>query len=147
MLCTSHVLSAQYSVLVKAQGMQGAEGNTQSSVMLFPKKLDQTEEVRKCDEELKEWIESLPEECSYSNEMTRRSAAPVFVQRALLHMVYFTTLSALHRPQVLPSGDSKQPDKSRELQDLSRKKVREASKEITRMAQDLHDRGLKSTSH
>jgi len=44
-LCISHVLSAQYSVLVKCQGMQGHEGNTRSSVMLFPKKLDQTDEV------------------------------------------------------------------------------------------------------
>jgi hypothetical protein len=32
-LCISHVLSAQYSVLVKCQGMQGQEGNTRSSVM------------------------------------------------------------------------------------------------------------------
>jgi len=57
-------------------------------------------------------------------------------------MVYFTTLSALHRPQVLPSASTTQPDSSRELQDLSRKKVREASREITRISQDLHSRGL-----
>lgn len=142
-LCISHVLTAQYSVLVKAQGMQGQEGNTRSSVMLFPKKLDQTDEVKRCDEELKEWIDELPECCAYSDEMTHgRSGAPVFVQRSLLHMVYFTTLSALHRPQVLPSASSAQPDKCRELQDLSRKKVREASKEITRISQALHNRGL-----
>merc|ERR1712000_446007 len=36
-LCISHVLSAQYSVLVRHQGMQGQEGSTRSSVMLFPK--------------------------------------------------------------------------------------------------------------
>jgi len=57
-------------------------------------------------------------------------------------MVYFTTLSALHRPQVLPSATTTQPDSSRELQDLSRKKVREASREITRISQDLHSRSL-----
>jgi hypothetical protein len=142
-LCISHVLAAQYSVLVKAQGMQGQEGNTRSSVMLFPKKLDQTDEVKQCDEELNEWIDELPECCAYSDGMTYGlSSAPVFVQRSLLHMVYFTTLSALHRPQVLPSASSAQPDKCRELQDLSRKKVREASKEITRISQDLHIRGL-----
>lgn len=142
-LCISHVLTAQYSVLVKAQGMQGQEGNTRSSVMLFPKKLDQTDEVKHCDEELNEWIDELPECCAYSDEMTPgNSGASVFVQRSLLHMIYFTTLSALHRPQVLPSASSAQPDKCRELQDLSRKKVREASKEITRISQDLHIRGL-----
>lgn len=142
-LCISHVLTAQYSVLVKAQGMQGQEGNTRSSVMLVPKKLDQTDEVKRCDEELSEWIDELPECCAYSDEMTPgNSGPPVFVQRSLLHMVYFTTLSALHRPQVLPSASSAQPDKCRELQDLSRKKVREASKEITRISQDLRIRGL-----
>ena len=54
-LCISHVLGAQYSVLVKHQGMQGQEGSTRSSVMLFPKKLDQTDEVKRCDVELSDW--------------------------------------------------------------------------------------------
>lgn len=141
-LCISHVLSAQYSVLVKCQGMQGHEGNTRSSVMLFPKKLDQTDEVNCCDVELSDWVSELPAACAYTNHLVEgNSGAPIFVQRSLLHMVYFTTLSALHRPQVLPSATS-QPDSSQELQDLSRKKVRDASREITRISQDLHTRGL-----
>lgn len=142
-LCISHVLSAQYSVLVRHQGMQGREGSTRSSVMLFPKKLDQTDEVKSCDIELTAWINELPVQCQYTDEIKPGpSGAPLFVQRALLHMVYFTTLSALHRPQVLPAASTAEPDKSRELQDLSRKKVREASREITRISQDLHRSGL-----
>ena len=139
-LCISHVLSAQYSVLVKCQGLESVEGNTRSSVMLFPKKLDQTDEVQRCDAELNEWITELPDECRYANELPDGSTV-LFVQRSLLNMVYHTAVSALHRPQVLPSAASL-PDSSRELQDLSRKKVREASKEITRIASDLHKRGL-----
>jgi len=142
-LCVSHVLSAQYSVLIRNQGMQEREGSTRSSVMLFPKKLDQTDEVKRCDEELREWIAELPEACQYSNSMpSGPGGSSLFTQRALLHMVYFTTLSALHRPQVLPSASTSQPDSSRELQDLSRKKVREASKEITRISRDLQSLGL-----
>ncbi|RDW89184.1 hypothetical protein BP6252_01216 [Coleophoma cylindrospora] len=142
-LCISHVLGAQYSVLVKHQGMQGQEGSTRSSVMLFPKKLDQTDEVKQCDVELNDWINELPPACLYSNDIAPgASGAPLFVQRSLLHMVYFTTLSALHRPQVLPAAETIEPDKCRELQDLSRKKVREASREITRISQDLHTLGL-----
>lgn len=142
-LCISHVLGAQYSVLVKHQGMQGQEGSTRSSVMLFPKKLDQTDEVKQCDKELNEWISQLPRACLYSNDIAPgASGAPLFVQRSLLHMVYFTTLSALHRPQVLPAAETASPDKCRELQDISRKKVREASREITRISQDLHALGL-----
>ena len=142
-LCVSHVLSAQYSVLVRCQGMQGVEGATRSSVMLFPKKLDQTDEVRNCDLELSQWIAELPEACQYSNELGVGNSAPsLFVNRALLNMAYFTTLSALHRPQVLPSPTTTKPDSSRELQDTSRRKVREASREITRISQDLHSHGL-----
>jgi hypothetical protein len=140
-LCISHVLTAQYSVLVRCQGMH--EGNTRSSVMLFPKKLDQTDEVRGCDDELSQWISELPRACQYSNELgSGNSASPIFVHRALLNMVYFTTLSALHRPQVLPSASSSKPDSSRELQDTSRRKVREASREITRISQDLYAHGF-----
>lgn len=141
-LCISHVLSAQYSVLVRDQGMaMGQEGNTRSSVMLFPKKLDQTDEVKVCDSELADWIQSLPAPCLYkapTPDELRSGAATVIVQRALLHMCYYATLSALHRPQVLPSAETASLQKCRDLQDVSRKKVREASREITRMSQSIH---------
>jgi len=144
-LCISHVLSAQYSVLVRHQGMQGQEGSTRSSVMLFPKKLDQTDEVTRCDEELQEWIRELPSTCRYSELIDPGNVGDtIFVQRSLLHMVYYTTLSALHRPQVLPCAGAggAQADSSRELQDLSRKQVREASREITRISQNIHEHKL-----
>lgn len=142
-LCISHVLSAQYSVLVRNQGMQGQEGSTRSSVMLFPKKLDQTDEVKRCDVELTQWVAELPPSCQYSNDVPSESSGhSLFLQKSLLHMVYFTTLSALHRPQVLPAAPSTQPESSRSLQDLSRKKVREASREITRISSALHNLGL-----
>jgi len=142
-LCISHVLSAQYSVLVRNQGMQGQEGSTRSSVMLFPKKLDQTDEVKRCDIELSQWVAELPPSCQYTSEVpSEESGSSLFLQKSLLHMVYFTTLSALHRPQVLPSAPLTQPESSRSLQDLSRKKVREASKEITRISSALHNLGL-----
>ncbi|KAH9208634.1 fungal-specific transcription factor domain-containing protein [Leptodontidium sp. 2 PMI_412] len=144
-LCISHVLSAQYSVLVRHQGMQGQEGSTRSSVMLFPKKLDQTDEVTRCDEELQEWVRDLPSSCQYTELIEPgRAGDTVFVQRSLLHMVYYTTLSALHRPQVLPCAGAggTQGDSSRELQDLSRKQVREASREITKISQNIHEHKL-----
>ena len=156
-LCISHVLSAQYSVLVRDQGQaMGQDGNTRSSVMLFPKKLDQTDEVKVCDDELTTWVESLPPSCLYGNPSREdleaevaRGGATVVVQRALLHMCYYATLSALHRPQVLPSFEtsslSSTPSnvsRARSLQDLSRRKVREASREITAMSQAVHTLGL-----
>lgn len=60
--------------------------------------------------------------------------------RALLKMVYLTTSSALHRPQVLPSIPF--PSMDTELQEISRNKVRYAAVEITNIAQDLHSLDL-----
>ncbi|ELR02370.1 hypothetical protein VC83_07759 [Pseudogymnoascus destructans] len=140
-LCISHVLGAQYSVLIRDQGQaMGQEGNTRSSVMLFPKKLDQTDEVRDCDSELAEWLVSLPEPCLYrapTPSDVDAGQASLVVQRALLHMCYHATLSALHRPQVLPSAETAAHPQCRALQDVSRRQVREASREITRAAQAL----------
>jgi hypothetical protein len=142
-LIISHVLTAQYSVLVRDQGMaQGQEGNTRSSVMLFPKKLDQTDEVKLCDEELSDWIVDLGPQYQYRTptlEDIKKGRSTFVVQLTLLHMVYFATVSALHRPQVLPSAETSVLQKCRELQDVSRKKVREASREITRMSLGLHN--------
>jgi Fungal specific transcription factor domain len=142
-LCVSHVLGAQYSVLVKHQGMQAQEGATRSSVMLIPKKLDQTDEVRRCDFELGEWLSDLPPSCIYTEELSPgASGPPLFVQRSLLHMIYFTALSALHRPQVLPNAPTDGSSLSQLTQDNSRKRVREASREITRISKQLHMTGL-----
>jgi hypothetical protein len=99
--------------------------------------------VRNCDLELSQWIKELPEPCQYTNELgIGNSAHSIFVNMAVLNMAYFTTLSALHRPQVLPSPSTTKPDGSSELQDTSRRKVREASQEITRISQDLHANNL-----
>ena len=140
-LCISHVLSAQYSVLIRDQGLaMGQDGNTRSSVMLFPKKLDQTDEVRTCDAELSDWLLDLPPPCIYRTPTPadlESGQSSLVVQRGLLHMCYHATLSALHRPQVLPSAETAAQPQCRALQDVSRRQVREASKEITRAAQSL----------
>jgi hypothetical protein len=139
-LVISHVLTAQYSVLIKDQGMQTSSGSSRSSLMLFPKKLDQRGEVKSCGSELEKWREELPPCCLY------RTPAPIdiatgdstmAVQRALLHMVYYTTLSALHRPQVLPNPATKSSSDGQSQHDVSRQRVSEASREITRISSDL----------
>jgi hypothetical protein len=138
-LCISHVLTTQYSVLGKYNKMQGREASTRFSVMVFPKKLDQTAEVRECDMELSRWMTELPASCRYSSELgIGSSAQSISVNRSVLNMTYFATLSALYRPHVLPSASSTKPDRGHDLHGISQRKVREASLEITRISQDLH---------
>ncbi|KAF7593865.1 hypothetical protein BBP40_010676 [Aspergillus hancockii] len=134
-LCVSHVLSAQYSVLSHKFG-----GTMETTMMLVPKKsAAETFEVRRCDQDLEDWLAHLPSEIRYSSlapSKLTEAQEVLHSHRALLKMVYLTTSSALHRPQVLPAMPF--PSTDAELQDISRNKVRFAAVEITNIAQDLH---------
>jgi hypothetical protein len=142
-LCISHVLSKQYCVLNNAQGIL----NDRTTMMLLPKKLDpETSEVKTCDEELQKWVNELQEEAKYTDQPSGDKTLDL--HRALLHMVFFTTLSALHRPQVLPSsqgGASTSINKTgpgSDILDVSRRNVRRAASAITSIAQRLDSQDL-----
>ncbi|KAF2019135.1 cutinase transcription factor 1 alpha [Aaosphaeria arxii CBS 175.79] len=141
-LCISHVLSKQYCVLNNNQGLL----NDRTTMMLLPKKLDpETSEVKACDAELQKWVQELPQDAKYSDNLTGEAALDL--HRALLHMVFFTTLSALHRPQVLPStqgGAMPSPSSKAgsDLLDVSRRNVRRAAAAITSIAQRLDQQDL-----
>lgn len=141
-LCISHVLSKQYCVLNNNHGLQ----NDRTTMMLLPKKLDpETSEVKTCDDELQKWVSELPQDAKYSDKLSGIPA--IDLARSLLHMVFFTTLSALHRPQVLPNsqaGPASTPavNIESELLDVSRRNVRRAASAITSIAQRLDSGGL-----
>lgn len=129
-VCISHVISAKYSI--------SAKETVYSSVSL-----DETDEVKKCDEELLDWVEELPDSCRYTNPTINDIqiyGSSIVVQLAMLHMVYFTTLSALHRSQFPPPISSTKAVHS--CEDQSRMKAREASHQVTRMCQELHNLAL-----
>ncbi|KAJ0286417.1 hypothetical protein Brms1b_004072 [Colletotrichum noveboracense] len=139
-ICISHMLKAQYSVLIRDK--MPPENTVNSTMMLFPnKKLDNVESVTSVDLELMAWAETLPPICQY-RPLTpldvKNGRSTVAVQRTLLHMVYFTTISALHRPQFLPSSPVHAPTTSRQVQEMSRLRVRDAAMHVTRMAAELH---------
>ncbi|KAF3484240.1 C6 transcription factor [Arthroderma uncinatum] len=138
-LCISHVLSAQYSVLGHKFG-----GTTETTMMLVPKKAT-TEacEVRACDIELDSWKTGQPDVTVYRPSTSwslSRGEEVLHLHRGLLQMIYLATLSALHRPQVLPTNHL--PTVEAELQTFSRSKVRHAAVEITKVAQELHSLDL-----
>ncbi|KAH6892084.1 fungal-specific transcription factor domain-containing protein [Thelonectria olida] len=139
-VCISHMLKAQYSVLIRDK--MKPENTTNSTMMLFPnKQLDNVESVTEVDHELMAWAESLPTCCQYRTLTpldVKDGRSTIAVQRTLLHMVYYTTISALHRPQFLPSSPLQAPTTSRQVQDMSRLRVRDAAMHITRMATELH---------
>ena len=138
-LCISNMLKAQYSVLIRDKAK---ENTTNSSMMLFPnKQLNNMDNVKNCDMELVAWATALPACCQY-RPLTcldlQNGRSTVAVQRNLLHMVYYTTVSALHRPQFLPASPLHAPQTSAQVQELSRMRVRDAATQITRMVSEMH---------
>ncbi|KAB5511614.1 fungal-specific transcription factor domain-containing protein, partial [Coniochaeta sp. 2T2.1] len=137
-VCVSHILKVQYSVLNRED--MRADNTTDSTMMLFPNKtLDSVEKVHMVDMELMNWLSNLPPACQYrpiTPSDVQDGKATVAVQRDLLHMVYHTTVSALHRPQFLRQPNS--PLVSRQIQEMSRMRVRCAAGQITQMANELH---------
>ena len=140
-LCISHMLKTQYSVLDCAK--THPESTTHSTMMLLPnKQLDNMENVAKCDHELTKWAETLSDACKY-RPLTpldvQNGRGVIALQRNLLHMVYFTTVSALHRPLFLPSTPRDvQQTPSQVQQQISRMRVCNSAVQITRMVSELN---------
>ena len=145
-MCISSVLSVQYSVLQSTNPSTGSEGSTRSTMSLQPKKTESgTTEVQACDQALQEWKDNLPQEAHYAVPMwndVESGDGYMVLNRSLLHMIYYSTLSALHRPQVLPSSGMAPRDAKADVIDVSRKAVRLAANEITSIANTLYNLDL-----
>jgi hypothetical protein len=143
--CISNVLSVQYSVLHNNQSSSSSADGTRSTMSLQPKRNEGTTEVQECDEALQQWKDSLPEEAHYTVPMwndVESGDGYMVLNRSLLHMIYYSTLSALHRPQVLPSSGMPPRDAKAEVIDISRRAVRLAASEITSIANTLYNLDL-----
>lgn len=145
-ICISHVLSTQYSVLHNNHGVQSHEGTTRTTMMLVARKDDPENcSVKACDEELKQWKASIAPEAKYKPSSLFDLTAgkgTVALHRSILHMVYLATLSALHRPQVLPSTAAPSRKMASEVLDTSRRTVRFAANRLTAIAQNLNELDL-----
>ncbi|EXJ80738.1 hypothetical protein A1O3_07022 [Capronia epimyces CBS 606.96] len=139
-VCISQVLAVQYSTLGHKIGV------TQETTMrLVPKRSAADPcDVFRCDQDLDNWYTGLPRDLHFFAPDSRERLGSndgevVNVHRALLTGIYLTAVSALHRPQILPS--SPLVVITPELRDLSKIRVREAANDITDMYQDLfvHD--------
>jgi hypothetical protein len=146
-ICMSHVLSVQYSVLSNNHGVLSEEGSTVTTVRLAAKKRDpETSEVQSCDRELTEWKNGLAPDAQYNasswQEFEAGGSPSVMLNRALLFMIYYATLSALHRPQVLPSNAAQSRAVNADMLNHSRKTVRLAATEITSIANKIYTSDL-----
>ncbi|KAK4981863.1 hypothetical protein LTR66_009641, partial [Elasticomyces elasticus] len=139
--CIGDVLATQYSVVQTNPGSMHEGGNMETTMKLGQNPNSEFGEVQKCDDELQLWKESLDDAARYhipSWQEVDSGNESLVLHRALLHMVYYATLSALHRPHVLPSAVWPPRDTAAEILEVSRRNVRYAATEITKIAQTLY---------
>lgn len=134
----AQVISAQYNVLNTNHGSIGADGSTRTTMLLLPKALDPNiAELDQCDDILSKWALELPEVARWKPLTGDEGEVNKILglHRNLLHLVYCTTVSALHRPQVLPTpGRTRQ---SKDFHERSRSKVRQAAQQLSKLADEL----------
>ncbi|OAG42477.1 hypothetical protein AYO21_03353 [Fonsecaea monophora] len=136
-VCIGHILVTQYSLVTESAG-----GTAGGSMMLSPQRSTlQMSEATRCEERLRQWEQELHPEARYNvvgaYQYGGLPVDPVInVHRALLRMVYLTTLSALYRPQVFRPKKMQRarPSKS----GISARQIlRQVANEITDIIADL----------
>ncbi|EPE02966.1 cutinase transcription factor 1 beta [Ophiostoma piceae UAMH 11346] len=123
-----------------------SSNSNNSTMMLFPNrpvsddgKGNGPSVVDKIDAKLRAWLLALPTSCRYAAltpSDVQNGRATIAVQRTLLHLVYHTTMSALHRPRIQPVAAGA-PMLPIEQQEFSRARVRDAADCVTRMGGEM----------
>ena len=143
-ICIGHVLTLQYSLSAPNSG-----STLETSMMLSPNgpsSAAKLSKVMECDQELSSWYDNLPPDCCFhpsrlnNQRIDAHTDNELVVHCTTLGMIYSTTMSALHRPQILPEPPSQLTAKS--LQELSRLRVKNAATQVTEVAQVLQDHNL-----
>ncbi|CAK7267101.1 hypothetical protein SEPCBS119000_002367 [Sporothrix epigloea] len=141
-----NMLQQQYTILPRGRQRGSDAGPRNNTMMLFPNwplsddgNGNGPSEVDKIDANLRAWLFALPASCCYTPLTpadVQNGRTTVAVQRTLLHLVYQTTMSALHRPRIQPAAVGA-PMLSIEQQEFSRGRVRDAADCVTRMGGEM----------
>jgi hypothetical protein len=133
----SPIFDLQYSLSAAKLGL------TQETTLRLGPKTTAADagEVMRLDDELTNWFSEQDVDLHYfvpeTQDRTNSNDGEVIgLHRALLSGVYLTLISALHRPQILPTVPT--TFISPELQDVSRRKMRSAADDITEIYKDLY---------
>lgn len=137
-------MASRASICVQAAKLSVCTSHVLSSDEL-PKKRKSESEVCILDEELTKWFNDLPEDCV--RPITYKAAAinelALAVGRTLMLMTYYTTLNALHLPQVLDSASFMRSGQSPSLSMWnSYKRVQDAALKVSLLAEDSIQYGL-----
>jgi len=135
-VCIGHVLRSQYYPQVRGHGIRSeSDGQLHFQTVLLPNPM--ADGLEAAEDELAYWLRWLPIgllDDSLTTERVAADGASLFIERAVLHMIYLATRATLHRPQALLAA----PAGSFGLQARACKIIREASTEITAIHLQLY---------
>lgn len=134
LICVSHArLCVCISEVLEIQGKNGQLHSSIAATTTAVNRRDSSVDMARAitsHRALTDWRNSLPPSCQYqpldSGDINDGDSI-LFVQRSLLHMVYYTTVAVLHQSQIFPSSNIF---------------VHDAAHQITRIASELHKRTL-----
>ncbi|RFU34800.1 hypothetical protein B7463_g1529, partial [Scytalidium lignicola] len=144
-------LSILMGLLLSSQYTISHAGHGKPDLMLSPKKVHSaTQQARLCLQELGSWNSHLPRICVYDSRtaLSHCESPAMIVHKAILRMIYLTTLSAVYRPEVLPicpwsaSTTTLLHPKATDLVDLGQHAIHRSANEIACIAQDLQSLDL-----
>jgi hypothetical protein len=145
-ICIGHVLTSQYSARDRYPDGVASGCPMNYTTMLVPKGFNPDPcDIDRCDIELENWRVGLTKSVFFELPVTADLASgriSLTVHRALLQMLYLTTLSTLHRPQALISESMCPTSEYRALRVVSGEKVHLAASKITQICQEMYQLSL-----
>ena len=142
-MCISQVLAGHNNLLRRQKEGEGYQDDIKAKILLFPERMEQIDTIQLCEVKLKDWADALPVRFAYANlgQNGNQPLPPSFVvHRAVLHLVYFATISSLHRLVVQPSAGEPTLQKYfyyRNLLHVSYNMTRTVSFEISKICLDM----------
>ncbi|CAK7200318.1 hypothetical protein SEUCBS139899_003009 [Sporothrix eucalyptigena] len=142
--CLGRILHSQYCMT----GSQAARSDYLQKATVLPRQSDtQLQDLVMCDAELDAWVANQDPRAKYtpSRGNTPRASPGnnddfmqvIQLHQAQLHMIYLTTISVLHKPQVFYSGANTDTDSSNAQRRASKAKIMDAAVAITNLAYSL----------
>lgn len=138
-MCIRLILSVQH-------GITGSKGSTRTATMIFSDSLEPGQEsTQDSAAALQLWKNKIPEVAQYTTptqEDLLSGRGCLVLNRSFLHMLYYASLSSLHRSRLHPSPVPLTREARSQVISFSHNRVRHAAHKITTIASALHDMDL-----
>jgi hypothetical protein len=137
----SKILEVEYADLPRGHIPLYSDRNVKfEKISSPPSSPEDSNKLESCEDELRRWREELPRDATYtspSSDFCDSTEQILYVHRAMLAVLYFNAIGILHRPRVLQDSTTLQ-ESDCPPQDLSRRLVRYAAAQVTKIASDMY---------